>query len=181
MTNTTTPVLHPAILATAEKALAFIRGGNATITIVGKTARYTYRIRKAKDGDLFFVSLLTGSDNETAYSYIGCLTDVRGFWTTAKTQNPASAPVYGFGWVMQRLRANIMPTGMEIWHEGKCCKCNRKLTDPESIERGIGPECAGTRNKGRKRNVASQYKYGIQYVKAGDPIPTTNAIVVITE
>lgn len=139
--NTTTPVLHPAILATAEKALAFICGGKAVITIVGKTARYTYRIRKAKDGDLFFVSLLTGSDNQTDYSYIGCLTDVRGFWTTSKTRNPTSAPVYGFGWVMNHLRSGVVPAGMQIWHEGKCCRCARKLTDPASIERGIGPEC----------------------------------------
>lgn len=25
----------------------------------------------------------------------------------------------------------------------KCQKCGRKLTDPESIERGYGPECWG--------------------------------------
>lgn len=26
----------------------------------------------------------------------------------------------------------------------KCQKCGRKLTDPESIERGYGPECWGS-------------------------------------
>lgn len=31
---------------------------------------------------------------------------------------------------------------VEFWHEGQCGVCARKLTDPESIKRGIGPECA---------------------------------------
>lgn len=30
---------------------------------------------------------------------------------------------------------------VEIWHEGKCGRCGRQLTVPESIESGFGPEC----------------------------------------
>lgn len=26
---------------------------------------------------------------------------------------------------------------------GRCCSCGRELTDPESIDAGIGPICAG--------------------------------------
>ena len=29
-----------------------------------------------------------------------------------------------------------------IQHIGKCCKCGRPLTDPESIKLGVGPICA---------------------------------------
>ena len=32
--------------------------------------------------------------------------------------------------------------GFEIMHEGRCCRCNRTLTHPDSIKTGIGPECA---------------------------------------
>ena len=28
-------------------------------------------------------------------------------------------------------------------HEGKCLCCGRTLTDSDSIQRGIGPVCAG--------------------------------------
>jgi hypothetical protein len=28
---------------------------------------------------------------------------------------------------------------------GRCYVCNRKLTDPHSLDTGIGPDCAGTR------------------------------------
>lgn len=31
----------------------------------------------------------------------------------------------------------------ELLHEGRCLCCNRKLTDPISIQTGIGPVCAG--------------------------------------
>lgn len=32
--------------------------------------------------------------------------------------------------------------GYRILMEGACCRCNRPLTTPESIRRGIGPICA---------------------------------------
>jgi hypothetical protein len=33
----------------------------------------------------------------------------------------------------------------KIFHTGKCSACGRTLTDPESISRGLGPICAGTK------------------------------------
>ena len=32
-------------------------------------------------------------------------------------------------------------TKADGWHEGRCGRCGRKLTVPESIEAGYGPEC----------------------------------------
>lgn len=31
---------------------------------------------------------------------------------------------------------------VEVWHDGKCGRCRRDLTVPESVARGLGPECA---------------------------------------
>lgn len=31
---------------------------------------------------------------------------------------------------------------VDFFHTGRCCMCGRKLTNPTSIESGIGPECA---------------------------------------
>jgi hypothetical protein len=39
--------------------------------------------------------------------------------------------------------AGRIPETVEIWHEGRCCRCGRRLTVPESIYAGIGPDCAG--------------------------------------
>ena len=29
----------------------------------------------------------------------------------------------------------------EVWRHPRCCKCGRELTDPVSMDAGIGPEC----------------------------------------
>lgn len=133
----------------ASQAKRFMFAGNSRVTLVSlKTGvRYTYKIQKADDKpDFFFVSLLTGSDNESDYSYIG-LVQGHTFRTTAKSKLGAdSAPVAGFAWAMRGLllcAVPQIPRELQVWHEGRCGRCNRALTVPESIALGLGPECAG--------------------------------------
>ena len=38
-----------------------------------------------------------------------------------------------------------VPDNLRVYHEGKCCRCGRTLTTPESIKKGIGPECEAIR------------------------------------
>jgi len=135
---------HAAQFTDATIARAAMLAGNATMTLVSKKTgtRYTFKVRAAKDGKLHFVSLLTGSNNENDFSYIGIIPQDKRFRTTAKTAAPESAPVKGFGWAFSKLAAGEMPEALEVWHEGKCCKCGRKLTVPSSVASGIGPECA---------------------------------------
>lgn len=35
-----------------------------------------------------------------------------------------------------------LPPYVVVQHLGRCARCRRKLTDPDSIRRGLGPECA---------------------------------------
>lgn len=44
-----------------------------------------------------------------------------------------------------------MYTSAEVMHANKCCKCRRTLTTPESILKGIGPECSGEKRATPKR------------------------------
>ena len=44
---------------------------------------------------------------------------------------------------------NQAPSNIDIWHPCRCRKCKRLLTDPTSIDRGIGPGCAAKMNKER--------------------------------
>ena len=49
-----------------------------------------------------------------------------------------------FVWTWNRLHSSnpVLPTSIEVWHEGLCSHCARKLTVPASIQLGLGPDCA---------------------------------------
>jgi hypothetical protein len=132
-------------LATAADAKGFMLAGKATFTIRSKATqnRFTYKVKKVPNAlDLFFVSVMSGSDNERSYSYMGLLRN-GAFSLTAKSRVDASAPSYkAFAWFWANMRQNKLPETVECWHEGRCGRCNRKLTVPESIAKGIGPECS---------------------------------------
>lgn len=140
-------------LQTAQEALTYILAGNATVTIRStKTGtRYTYQVRRAddsyktqqaqKENPTWFVSLLTGPNNTDDFNYLGIVSDHQ-FRTTRKSKMSASSqPVRAFAWMLDKLVKGRMPQDAEIWHEGRCGRCNRKLTVPESIASGFGPEC----------------------------------------
>jgi hypothetical protein len=93
---------------------------------------------------MFFVSYLTGSDNTSDYSYVGIIRSgaIPELLLTKKSRLTFdSTPVKAFNWVLAHLTNNMMPTGVDIYHEGRCGRCGRPLTVPESISSGFGPEC----------------------------------------
>lgn len=132
----------------AQDAARFMFGGNATFTLRSmKTGtRYTYRVRESEDGKLYFVSVLTGSDNEGDYTYVGITRMKDGApafsLTKASRMSDDSLPVRAFRYMLTNLVVGVMPHNVEVWHEGRCGRCGRTLTVPESISSGIGPECA---------------------------------------
>ena len=139
---------NTAKFTTAAAARAFMLGGNATVTLVSaKTGtRFTYKFRKAEDSPTFFISLLNGPDNTADYKYLGRIAD--RLWIGRKVPKPGDispdAPsAKALAWTWERLNRDELPDVLEIWHEGRCGRCNRKLTVPSSIASGLGPECAG--------------------------------------
>jgi hypothetical protein len=47
-----------------------------------------------------------------------------------------------FSWTWDLINKGIeFPPSFHFYHEGKCAKCGRQLTTPESIDRGFGPIC----------------------------------------
>jgi len=50
--------------------------------------------------------------------------------------------------------------------EGQCIKCGRPLRDPDSIARGMGPECAGTNGGHRRSYRARVSSHGSSYYAA---------------
>jgi len=150
-------VVSRGILAAWHQVTAFVFAGNSRFTLVSlKTGmRYTYRV-KAKKADLksanpavqadpaYFVEVLYGPDNTKSFKYIGALRKPGRFWITDKSKLPCTSPsVVTFIWFLGEMRGArpVLGKYLEVWHEGRCGVCGRVLTVPESITRGLGPEC----------------------------------------
>lgn len=128
---------------------AFVLAGNATFTLVSEQtgARFTYRVRAGKgDGAPLFVHLLTGPDNARDYTYLGCVwvggsspRYVHGKRSPVSTSAPGAK---GFAWFARQVFGRGVLEGAAFHHEGRCCRCGRLLTVPESVVSGWGPECA---------------------------------------
>lgn len=132
-------------MTTPANPLAFVLAGNATFTVVsGATdARFTFKVRQPKPDGPHFVSLLTGPNNEDDYQFLGSIFDRKEYRHGARSRISAEAPsAKAARWVCSRLLAGKDLPNCELHHEGRCGRCGRKLTVPESIISGIGPECA---------------------------------------
>jgi len=134
-----------------KQALKFIFAGKSVVTFVNtKTGnRFTFKVKQAKDSNLFFVSILTNPDQ---YTYIG--TCIEGNYKHGKKSNinSDSQSVKVFEYMITRLMSNTLPDFLEVWHEGFCGKCGKRLTVPSSIVTGIGPDCIKRLSKSDKRD-----------------------------
>lgn len=132
----------------------FILAGDAIFTIsCPDGSHHTYRVQHVPANDRYpqawFVKLFTGSDNNDnrAYTYLGKLLDFEGQMThTAKSCRAADhISVRLLNRVLARVWADdhaaYESKGYATHHEGRCGRCGRRLTVPESVTEGIGPEC----------------------------------------
>jgi hypothetical protein len=140
---------------THDEVKAFMAAGRAVLTLESKRTggHYTYRIRQALRRphglplrNHFFVDLLTGPDNTNDFTYIGTLENFPFGGPTFRTTQASrmglgSKPALGLNYLLAHLRHGRLPEDMIVRHEGRCGRCARVLTTPESIQRGIGPEC----------------------------------------
>lgn len=143
---------------TATDVQRFIEAGNATLTLVsGKSGtRFTFKFTRPdpqprRDRPIW-VKLLSGADNESSYEFLGTvwITAANGmsyaYRHSAKSRvSTDAASVRALMWLLKKLNladASLF-TQAEVWHEGRCGRCGRKLTVPSSIASGFGPECEG--------------------------------------
>ncbi len=123
-----------------------------TFTVVGiQHTRRTFRIAKPReiarrDGRMF-VKLLTGSSNETDYTYVGFVTpDHARFIWSRDISSSVRASVTGtaLDFLLYADDESRRDAGRTYALEsGNCYVCGRLLTVPSSIDAGIGPVCEG--------------------------------------
>lgn len=129
----------------------FILAGKAIFTVCNdKGEHFTYKVvskddRYKQGQKVYFASLLTGPDNESSYTYMGLLNSEKLSLVPTKGSKIGSGSKSAkvFRWALQVISGrSTLPSGYDIKHAGRCCRCGRTLTEPESIEIGIGPHCA---------------------------------------
>ena len=132
-----------------EDIKKFVFGGNSTFTVVNTDTKkhFTFKVKQPKNNnEIFFVSVMNGSDNNSNYAFIGTYFNNGNSFRHGKKssigKDTQSAKV--ISWFFNKFINNEekYPT-VQVYHEGKCGKCGRKLTTPESVKSGLGPVCSG--------------------------------------
>lgn len=129
-----------------------LRAGKTILTVENpKGEHVTFRITAPAKGNKIdrnavvrFVSIMTGSDNESHYAYAGLLTD-EGIRSTKGSKLPSTdRKVAAAAWaIRQCIKGAELPEGYRIRHSGCCLRCGHTLTNPDSLDIMYGPECAG--------------------------------------
>lgn len=120
----------------------FILAGNALFSF--KSLRtgehYTFKVIKVQPEyshwpERWKVHVLSGRDNTRDYRFIGNIRKDDGFYGTLEYTESFKA----FAWCWNHL--DKCGERFEFNHAGRCGRCGRLLTTPESVAAGIGPEC----------------------------------------
>lgn len=135
----------------------FVLAGKAKFTLTSKYSgkHYTFEVNKANEnprwpGKTWFVNYMVAYDE---FKYLGMLKgEAVALQLTQKSCAGAESPVFKIFTEFWRHARN----GAYDWdesvrdkqmirfqHIGRCCVCARPLTNPQSIDMGIGPECLG--------------------------------------
>lgn len=176
-------------------ALAFMLGGSAWFTLkslnTGKDFSYgivdSYNYeghglnrKKVANPDLKFVYLFIGANQAVQgkdYAYMGWIRKMNnGQWVynfgQAKSKlDPNHPGEKAFSFVFHSfLNGTKLPT-LEIWHQGICACCGKRLKLSESIELGWGPVCMKKRKEALENlhKLIETRKVNAQNVLASNP------------
>lgn len=143
-----------------ESIAAYVLAGRSVFTLVSRSTgqHRTYRVKLKKYADPqrgpYFVSSRDEADahldEKAKWHFLGTfwLLDRQGreqptFAVSPKSDVPKeSQTMRGIVWFLAHLFTDTHKLGqVQFMHEGRCGRCGRELTDPESIQSGLGPEC----------------------------------------
>lgn len=127
----------------------FVLAGNSTFTLKSLKSgeHYTYCVRRTNGASArtysWFVDAVVGYKDRR---YIGLLVKPGASMEFRKTRGSKledkAEPILALQWFSHWvLNQGYAPAQLEFRHEGRCGRCGRELTHPDSIDRGIGPEC----------------------------------------
>jgi hypothetical protein len=123
---------------------------NGTYTVVDNDSRTTIRVKDCKFGDFppgtQVAEFLSGPDNEADYTGFAFVQgSVVKIWTRYKGSEKLKRAMD----ILMRPGKYKEAGEQYAIKSNRCWRCNRKLTVPTSVHRGLGPECAGVVNDPR--------------------------------
>lgn len=127
----------------------FVFGGKAIFTVVNTVTNkwFTFKVRQPKGNkEVSFVSVLTGSDNGTSYSFLGTYFSKSDSYKYSKKSSIGSSAQSAkvISWFFSKfINCEEKYPTIQVFHDGKCGSCGRKLTTPQSVKSGLGPICGG--------------------------------------
>src|SRR5215831_2337101 len=130
----------------------FLTAGHATVTLVSlKTGRrFTYRLDTtdnppdSRSPVTHFVKVLSDPDDDRP-AYLGHVFRHDDYTHGVKSKIAHDADeAAAFRWFWRRVVVDQRPpteVNLEVWHDGRCGCCVKRLTTPESLPTGICPQC----------------------------------------
>ena len=121
----------------------YILGGSGMLTLESPTGKHhTYFFKKPREINTFpedtvFVYAL---HEKTKLFYVGMIERGRFRLTHCSRFLNDTEIVRGARFI-EKMSHKKFDTPMKLYHEGMCCRCGRKLTNPDSIKEGIGKRC----------------------------------------
>lgn len=135
---------YRAELIGSEKIRNYVLGGHGTVTLESDSGvhhSYSFSCDEKRPDMLWIYTLTTNND----WVYVGYYNkQYNCFRLTAKSTYKADSPIVkGIAYIFKMmLIPDYSDSRMHLLHEGICARCGRPLTNPDSIELGLGPYCA---------------------------------------
>lgn len=125
--------------------ITYISGGKGILTLTSPTGKYhTYAFNKPRypndfpDGTLFIYSQVASG----VWLYCGMVdSDFTFRLTRFSTWDNDCEIVKGIRFIMRMIHNQPYNKSMKLYHAGVCSVCGKKLTNPKSIIKGLGPKC----------------------------------------
>lgn len=126
--------------------------GRAVLTFLNPDTdkHITIKVKQARDKNdrkvrlpIFFVSISLLGDKEQGMVFAGTIFQDSMKAKLGRQVEPTSQLAKVFNWLFRAVNdPTILRTkGVSLLHEGRCCRCGLPLTNPQSIDRGLGDDC----------------------------------------
>jgi len=135
-------IVSSSVLAQVIARESNVKGGVFTIKSVATGKEYTYKVSRNEYRGVWYTHVRVEQEY-LKFRYLGTYRNGQIVHKGAVVNTPSAVAI---AYVLQKAEGGaiaFLDERMEVRHAGKCISCGRTLTDAESIDKGLGPVCAG--------------------------------------